>query len=300
MAKENIFSNANWSTYYKQQLKVHGEQLLFECSLTDKDCKHLRFSSSFLKDVVTSWTKLNNPNTEQVVHKQIIWNNSKIKNRGNVLFFNEWYERGIKFVEHIFDFRSKMFYTFEHLKWLYNIPSGDYLKYYTLIHSIPPEWKYKLKTEDVVYGAPSFLINKIYNNKLKLNKIAYIKLIRQKSIETPKYKTKWNVTNDEQWNIIHTQPFNLTIDTKLREFQYKYILNIVPNNSFLYKCHLTQSNLCDFCNMYIDSTIHMFWECHHVQTFWTDTRTFLQSKFLKPIVYTSISYIHSIIYHFAM
>ena len=81
----------------------------------------------------------------------------------------------------------------------------------------------------------------------------------------------------------YTQPFQITIDTKLREFQYKHLMNIIPNNSFLYKCKISESNLCDFCNMSIDSTSHMFWECQIIQTFWADIQNFLQTKLSRTI-----------------
>jgi len=58
--------------------------------------------------------------------------------------------------------------------------------------------------------------------------------------------THWQHTFDDkelQWQLC---PYTLTIDTKLRAFQYKYILNILPDNSFLHKYCSVQSSLCDY------------------------------------------------------
>lgn len=92
---------------------------------------------------------------------------------------------------------------------------------------------------------------------------------------------KWEDLFDRnilQWESIFIQPYKLTIDTKLREFQYKTIMRIIPDNTFLYKCHLVPSNLCDFCFMSIDSITHMFWECPIIQAFWRDVECDLERK----------------------
>ena len=135
------------------------------------------------------------------------------------------------------------------------------------------------------YDAPNYLIDKV-NGKTKMNRLSYKTLIKQKIPNKPKYKIKWSTNHpieDIEWEIILTQSYNITIDTKLREFQYKYLMNIIPDNSFLHKCHLVQSSLCDFCTMHPDSIYHMFWECHIVQGFWSEVKLFLEDKFSKII-----------------
>ena len=48
------------------------------------------------------------------------------------------------------------------------------------------------------------------------------------------------------WSQLYTMAFNCTIDVKLRAFQYKYRLRILPNNKFLFKCKIAPSVLCNF------------------------------------------------------
>ena len=71
---------------------------------------------------------------------------------------------------------------------------------------------------------------------------------------------------------------NATIDTKIRSFQYKYIMRIIPTNKHLFKMKLSCSNLCDFCCMHIESIEHLFWDCHHVQILWNRLDHFLNSN----------------------
>jgi len=66
---------------------------------------------------------------------------------------------------------------------------------------------------------------------------------------------KWNdaLTTDLNWKKIYGQIINITIDTKLHSFQYKYLMHILPNNKQLFKYGMIESSLCDFCSMTTES-----------------------------------------------
>jgi len=74
----------------------------------------------------------------------------------------------------------------------------------------------------------------------------------------------------------------ITIDSKLRSFQYKYLMHIVPNNEKLFKYGMIESSLCDFCSTRPESNIHLFWECTYVQPFWIHIKNFLIEKLNTP------------------
>ena len=71
-----------------------------------------------------------------------------------------------------------------------------------------------------------------------------------------------------------------TIDSKLRNFQYKYLMRLVTTNKLLLKYKLKMSNLCEFCNMHVETLKHLFWECIHTQHYWREITHFLNSKHL--------------------
>ena len=92
-----------------------------------------------------------------------------------------------------------------------------------------------------------------------------VQLINHDNVIKP--HLKWEeVFNNLHWKNIHSLPFKSTIDTKLRSFQYKYIMRILPTNQFLSKCNII--SLCDFCNRQPETLDHLFWECHFVRAFW--------------------------------
>ena len=58
------------------------------------------------------------------------------------------------------------------------------------------------------------------------------------------------------------------LDTKTREFQFKFLHDILVNNFWLKKWNLAETDNCTFCKDAREDIIHLFWDCEHVQTFW--------------------------------
>ena len=74
---------------------------------------------------------------------------------------------------------------------------------------------------------------------------------------------------------MYTSSLWATKDIKLQNFNYKFLMPIIPTNIFLLKCNIGHTTLCDFCCMEIETLDHLFWEIH-VQLFWTNLSTLLQ------------------------
>ncbi|KAH3746366.1 hypothetical protein DPMN_180773 [Dreissena polymorpha] len=76
-------------------------------------------------------------------------------------------------------------------------------------------------------------------------------------------------------------PYKATVESTLRNFQYKYIHRIIATNKYLFKCKLSNSNLCDFCSENIETIEHLFWECKHIQPIWNQLISFLEQQQLN-------------------
>ena len=50
----------------------------------------------------------------------------------------------------------------------------------------------------------------------------------------------------------------ISIETKIREFQYKILNNIMFTNEKLFRLKLTESPLCAFCNQETESVEHIY------------------------------------------
>ena len=52
----------------------------------------------FMWDVLAGWCRINTCETTHVLAKEIIWNNSQIKCNNKILFYHDWYWKGIKLI----------------------------------------------------------------------------------------------------------------------------------------------------------------------------------------------------------
>ena len=116
-------------------------------------------------------------------------------------------------------------------------------------------------------------------NQTHVNKFVYNNFMRYSQGTVSEAEIKWNEQfSDEtlQWKNIYLAVFKSTNDIKLRNFQYKYIMRIVPTNQLLTKCNIVGSALCEFCSMEIETVSHLFWECAHGQQFRTSVADLLR------------------------
>ena len=75
--------------------------------------------------------KITNTQSKNLKHigKQIIYNNNNnkyIQIRKETLIYKKWLDKGIKNIEHIYDYRTKEFYPFEKIIEVYNISPNDF------------------------------------------------------------------------------------------------------------------------------------------------------------------------------
>ena len=203
------------------------------------------------------------------------------------------YEAGIKTVEDIFNKRHNVFYTFQEVKNKYLLQNSNFLNYYTIIKCISHAWKQILKTNTEINTNQELSLLQQLKTLKSANKMLYNKQLNEiHTMNTIKPKIKWEDEIGEiNWKLVNLIPFRCLIDTKLRTFQYKYIMRIIPNNKFLYKCNINNTSLCDFCSMHVETNKHLFWDCHVTRAFWTDFHNFLNSKrIVIELSYKNISF----------
>ena len=63
-------------------------------------------------------------------------------------------------------------------------------------------------------------------------------------------------------------PFNTTIYTKLRSFQFKVIHNILYTNEKLHKIGYSDTALCTFCKKETETLLHLFVQCESISPLW--------------------------------
>ena len=266
-------NHGQWKLFYTDKINKYGGKLLFESSLNKEAILTMFHKSNFLLEVLLSWVNVINTADSNIeyIGKQILWNNKNIQINKKSIIYKSWYEKGIKYIEHIYDYRKKEFYNFVQLTELYQVPSNDYLKYSQLVSSISKEWKTRLKTENITYIKAQTILDKILKSD-HVNKLVCTHQLKNEKPLDIKQHQKWELDlnkNEIDWENVYNNTFISTIDSKLRNFQYKYLIRIIATNDMLLKYKLKTSNtcICDFCNMYIEMAKHMFWECTYTQHF---------------------------------
>lgn len=70
------------------------------------------------------------------------------------------------------------------------------------------------------------------------------------------------------WAKIYIRANKIPVDTRTKEFQYRFLNNILVNKYWLCKWKLKEDDLCKWCNDGTEDLLHVFWECTFVIQFW--------------------------------
>jgi len=139
-----------------------------------------------------------------------------------------------------------------------NLSPTQYFKLIGVVDVIAIAWRHIIKqsqTNQLSYS--SFLGEKIYieldETEIELSKVTsklLHKTFKTKK-QTPrsaqnKVKIKYPQLVDD-WKKIYSLPFTVTVETKIREFQYKILNDIVYTNDKLFRFKMIESPLCAFC-----------------------------------------------------
>ena len=67
---------------------------------------------------------------------------------------------------------------------------------------------------------------------------------------------------------IFVQPRLCTLDSKLREFQFKLLHRIVYTNHHLHRFKFRVNGLCSYCNILEETYQHVFFDCNIIKRLW--------------------------------
>ncbi|KAH3887824.1 hypothetical protein DPMN_011846 [Dreissena polymorpha] len=209
--------NKSKCTVLRKILKKYGDSLLFECNISNTILHEIANENIFLSDVLSAWSDVTHNLETQTSSKTILWNNKDITSNNMTFFYKHWFEQNIKYVDKLYDYRIKDFYSFENICYIYGIPASNFLKDYTLIKSKPIHIKSEINTNNTPCTQTTFVEN-ILGRKNKTNKIFYTLPIKNPT-ENSKTQNKWQVLFREHelnWKHIFTMPYKATIESTLR------------------------------------------------------------------------------------
>ena len=255
-------------------------KFIFKCNIKSADIPLLNIKSRFWIDVLQSWCKVHFSSEDNInfisEHPQnYIWFNSNIKIQNKLLYYKPWYEKGITYVKDLLD-QNGNFLNYNEFITKYDI-NVDFLKYYGLINKIRNvisrngRASNNDKTLHIVLSVKS--ASKYFYRQLldSLNK--------HKERNCFKFWEQKTGNRDINWETIFNRIYCTTIDTKMRNFQYKLVHNIFPDNRTLKKMGVIDDDKCNFCNDQRDSLTHYIWFCPIAQQFWNLIKIWMESLF---------------------
>ena len=103
--------------------------------------------------------------------------------------------------------------------------------------------------------------------------VIYQELTKSVAKRPQKCLQKWEASRNidmDSWPEIFKLAHDTVTESKLKVFQYKLLLRILPTNRLLRLMKIRQSGLCSFCDKETESISHLFWECESVLRFWNN------------------------------
>ena len=168
---------------------------------------------------------------------------------------------------------------------------GTFLDLNYLLHILPEPWKRSLKHWQHIPFA-NLNNNDCQRSLLKASKgsrLFYDKLIAEEKI--PYISNKWQLLFPEvvfEWSNIFTIYRNGFKDTKLMDFQYRFLQRIIYKKKELLKMKIINNSLCSFCNNVNEDISHVYWECKVTQGFWEKLQNWVYNSYPYQLMFSKL------------
>ena len=254
--------------------KCGGLNFLLRCNY-DKHFLEQIDLPQFYKLILLYFLEIKESFPNQSGQELILFNNKDILINGRIIFYRDWFDRGIYLVRDLLKSDGK-FLSYTEFVQKYDLRC-NFLIYFQVVSAIPrhlveramsyPVDRAGLLSSTMFHLSPETSINL---TKMK-NKDYYQLLVNKEKIE-PKATSKWE--RDLQVGQASLQPFfsrvrNVCRDNKLREFYFKLLHRIVVTKKELFLFGVAEDAKCPYCELN-DSIIHTFHNCNWSQLFFAE------------------------------
>ena len=259
----------------------------WECNINVKDVNKLerKGSSYFWKEILTDWCKFNFHDAQngERVREQVLWYNSLIVNNKEWLYYPRAHKRGMVYIKDICNENGDIM---NHNEIKQKFPGVvNWLEYASLVKAIPDHWKFFLSSEVLIdTWVP-------HCELLKSKKVANtVYRVLGEAVDTKimKYRNRWmeilpleSVPDPKEFLKCFQYLYVITNVTKLRDFQYRLLLNKIFVNDILYQWKVVETPMCTFCNSQIETVSHLFWDCEKIKPIWRFLQEWLKEYDLK-------------------
>ena len=280
-------------TWIKRILNTNGDwQRLFEysCGLNKKYFFELdpisieafipKFDNPFWSELCRYWSEYKMIFIDELDSRSFpIWNSHFLHNANIVQRKVEFVNKGLIYINDLLSQTGDMMGYQEFID-KYRI-CINFVDFYSLIHSIPREWRINYTDRLGVIGQN--VINVLSNCK-KICRYVYPRFLSLVNSDFQRnHHLKWSnivgrVIDEKEWAKYYMCNSTSCIETRMRNFQYQILLRSLPTNRYLKQCGIKQSDACYFCKQNIETIEHLFWSCVVTNSLWDDLQRYLYSQ----------------------
>ena len=270
-----LWFQSNWNSVITLYLLQYGGiRFLLRCNY---DYKNLEIPD-FYKNIL----RYSNYVIVEPHGNEIIWNNQDIRINNKPIFYKQWFEQGIIFIQDLCKENGDWF-SYKQFTTKYDLKNCQ-LKFMGLINCL----KLLLRKNELYKNInllPKPKIdfdNSIFHTTdgkkidiLKVKSKMFYDMIIERNFEPPVAFIKWNMEIG-----MHENDFKLSIqnarmstsDVRLLSFNFKLLHRLVNNNYNLNKWKIKDTSYCELCSdNKIDDTVHALvdcrWTCDKIELF---------------------------------
>ena len=268
--------NTQWKIFFEWQFeKLGGLNIFQNGNIAVKDIQN-RGLTSFYESIVVAWSKFFTKEIDEdktnilsqslFLNTQITMLCGKFKRS---LFYPKLIKKGIIFIDNIVD--QKLILSPETMKIRYKLTGIETFEYISICKSIRnnPLIMAKIQT-----GGINCIIRDIKDviacENSKTIYRALVKKLTTRPTSEGRLHSLYSL-NPEQIENAYKLPFLVTIETKLRSFQFKFNHLIFYTNKTLHDRKMTlDPPLCTFCKTEDETLDHLFIDCPSIQPLWNE------------------------------
>ena len=258
-----------WKSSFEWFLKEAGLEakilLRSNFDLKKLDMKEL---PSFYMDVLDVWSQIGNTTARK---ENVLWYNKNITINGRSVYYKSFEELGVHFIDDLF-FEDGKHIPFEN--WVAKgLSRTSFLVWYSLVKVTGRVMTTQFRRNILGDGDDRLMIQ-THKGMIEINKyrtqLVYETLLAKNGGNDSIAPRVSSLLLDQNilWAEIFKRVFTLSIDVKTREFQYKFLHDLLPTNYWLHKWKIRDSDQCTFCHASSQTLEHLFFSCEYVIRFW--------------------------------
>ncbi len=265
---------------YLQKYGIDLNVLLYS-NFNVQTLRNLKCLPTFYLDMLKLWSKVGNGT--RIDKENLIWYNRNICKNGQSFLYRNFFEAGLWYITDLFeDDQHTIIVPFS--VWVSRgVGKQNVIKWMGLVNTCKVQRLIGTNVMEPVGDEPNqiSLFSEIPIMSNCNNKNIYLKLLIKKTgdlIQVPRISKYLEDTVDINWSEVYTRGNIVPIDTKTKDFQYKFIQDLLSNRYWLHKWKIVDSPICLYCKSEIETIEHMFWECSNIQEFWKGFHDFWEKK----------------------